>query len=120
MYTSHSKLFQIEKDLTRLSSNYPDLYEKIKHVTSLTRQLQVPYMYLADLITDEHREPTPKFIRISVLELLSSEVDKLKRMSHFEDFLAIIQNNSHNDTPEIFLLILGARPEAIVNNAIIK
>jgi hypothetical protein len=120
MYISHSKIYQIQRDLTQLSTNHPDLYEEVKHVTSLTRQLQVPYMYLADLITDEAREPKPKFIRSSVLDVLKKEVDKLKAVPSFNRFLNIIQSNSHNDTPEIFLLILGAKPEAVVNNAIIK
>lgn len=120
MYTSQKKLSQIQEKVYKLGADYPDLYEEVKHVTSLTRQMQVPYMYLADLLTNSHSEAAPKFIRDSVLDVLVSEVNKLKHTPFFNHFLKIIEENPHHGAPEIFLLILGARPEAIVNNAIIK
>lgn len=120
MYTSQKTLYRIEEDVTKLSLSYPELYEHIKHVTSLTRQMQVPYMYLADLITDNSKEPKPKFIRPSVLNVLINEVKQLKERPYFNAFLKLIQNNRYKDAPEIFLLILGAKPEALANNAIIK
>ncbi|WP_411843136.1 hypothetical protein [Salinicoccus sp. HZC-1] len=120
MYANQETIHTIQRDLNYISVEYPQLYARIQHVTSFSRQLQIKYRYLADLITDECREPDPKFIKTSVLDLLVSEVDKLKAMPHFEVFLKLLNDNKHNDAPEIFLLVLGAKPEAVINNAIIN
>ncbi len=120
MYTSQKTIHSIQTELNDISIAYPELYSRIQHVTSFARQLQVKYRYLADLITDECREPDPKFIKSSVLDLLVLEVDKLKQMPNFEVFFNLLNDNRHSDAPEIFLLVLGARPETVVNNAIIN
>lgn len=120
MYANQQTIQQMQNDLEYINLEHPQLYSRIQHVTSFARQLQVKYRYLADLITDECREPNPKFIQSSVLDLLVLEVDKLKDTPHFEVFLNLLNSNKHSDAPEMFLLVLGARPEAVVNNAIIN
>lgn len=120
MYASRKAIGQIEKDLDHLSANYPILYHRLEHVTSFARQLQVKYRYLADMMTGASHEPTPKFIKPSVLDILADEVEKLRSIEGFELFLDILERNRHIDSPEIFLLILGANPEKVVNNAIIS
>ncbi|AKG72835.1 hypothetical protein [Salinicoccus halodurans] len=120
MYANQETIHSIQNDLYHISTEYPELYMRIQHVTSFARQLQVKYRYLADLITDDAREPEPRFIKASVLDLLVLEVDKLKETPHFEIFLKLLNDNRHSDAPEIFLLVLGARKETVVNNAIIS
>ncbi|GAA3731381.1 hypothetical protein GCM10022378_19560 [Salinicoccus jeotgali] len=120
MYASRKTIREIERDLAHLSENHPILYHRLEHVTSFARQLQVKYKYLADMMTGEAHEPTPKFIKSSVLDILAEEVEKLRRVEGFELFLDILKQNRHIDSPEIFLMILGAKPEKVVNNAIIS
>ena len=120
MYASQKTVHSLRQELDYISHEYPELYARIQHVTSFARQLQVKYRYLADLMTGESVEPEPKFIKASVLELLVVEVDKLKAMPQFEVFLKILNDNDHADAPEIFLLILGAGEDTVVNNAIIS
>lgn len=65
------------KDL-KLSASVSETIWKNQHVTSFTRQLQIKYKYLADLITRwSQRTSDPRFIKESVLEILILEVDKL-------------------------------------------
>lgn len=120
MYADQQTIHQMQDDLEYINLEYPQLYARIQHVTSFARQLQVKYRYLADLITEECREPDPKFIKSSVLDLLVQEVGKLKNAPHFEVFLKLLNGNKHSDAPEVFLLVLGAKPESVVNNAIIN
>ncbi|KKK34638.1 hypothetical protein WN59_06245 [Salinicoccus sediminis] len=120
MYASQKTVRGMQQELDYIGHEYPELYARIQHVTSFARQLQVKYRYLADLITGESVEPEPKFIKASVLELLIVEVGKLKAMPHFEVFLKLLDDNEHADAPEIFLLVLGAREDTVVNNAIIS
>ncbi|KIH71377.1 MULTISPECIES: hypothetical protein [Salinicoccus] len=120
MYANQETINQVQKELGAISRDHPELYARIEHVTSFARQLQVKYRYLADLITGEAREPQPAFIKLSVLNILIDEVEKLQKTPGFEVFCDLLNRNRHTDAPEIFLLILGAKPEAVVNNAIIS
>ncbi|WP_342388829.1 hypothetical protein [Salinicoccus bachuensis] len=120
MYANQETINQVQRELAEISTEHPALYARIEHVTSFARQLQVKYRYLADLITEEEREPQPMFIKTSVLNLLIDEVEKLQATPGFEIFRDLLNRNKHNDSPEIFLLILGAKPEAVMNNAIIS
>ncbi|MCG1008483.1 hypothetical protein J4760_00310 [Salinicoccus sp. ID82-1] len=120
MYVNQKTITEVQQELETISIKNPALYEEIVHVTSLSRQLQVKYRYLADLITGGNREPDPKFIKGSVLDILIQEVQKLQTMEGFETFLDLLNRHDHADAPEIFLLILGAKPESVVNNAIIS
>lgn len=120
MYANKNTIDTIHTELNRIKVEFPELYGRIEHVSSFARQLQVKYRYLADLIAEEDNEPEPKFIKASVLALLVDEVEKLRITPEFEEFLHLLKNNNHDDAPEIFLLILGARPETVVNNAIIS
>ena len=120
MYANKDTIQTIQTALDRIRMDDPELYGRIEHVTSFARQLQVKYRYLADLITEEDREPEPKFIKASVLALLVDEVEKLRRTTGFERFQQLLAQNRHDNAPEIFMLILGARTETVVNNAIIS
>ncbi|MCT1902902.1 hypothetical protein [Oceanobacillus sojae] len=120
MFVDLNSLYLIEEELDRLQRNYKELYEHLQHLVSLTRQLQIPYKYLGELLTAEEEAARPPFIRESVLQLYQKEVNLLKEQKDFEELLAVLQHLEQVSYSQVFLLVLGAKPELIQVNTIIK
>lgn len=120
MFVNLNSLYHIEEELNQLQSNYKELYEHLQHMVSLTRQLQIPYKYLGELLVAEEEPTKPPFIRESVLQLYQKEVKLLKEQKDFEKLLFILRKLEQISYSQVFLLVLGAKPELIQVNTIIK
>jgi len=120
MFVNINSLYQIEEELDQLQRDYRELYEHLQHIVSLTRQLQIPYKYLGELLVRKEEATKPPFIRESVILLYQKEVNLLKEQKDFEKLLSILQRLEQVSYSQVFLLVLGAKPELIQVNTIIK
>ncbi|WP_066191085.1 MULTISPECIES: hypothetical protein [Gracilibacillus] len=121
MLANLTNLYDLKEELNELGRNHPALYEKLKHVVSLTRQLQIPYKYLGELVENGYVDtPQPAFIRESVLQLYQTEVEKLRTDEDIEQLLRLMKDSEATSYSQLFLLVLGANPEFIRINTIIK
>lgn len=118
------ELNQIKLDLKKLRNEFPSMYEKLEYIASLTRQLSIHYKYLGALMFSDNREniqnERPILIRESVLKLYEQEVAKVKKDSDFVFFKDMMLKFQNVDYSQIFLIILGAEPDFVFNNTIIK
>lgn len=124
MINEMEELNQVKLDLKKLKNKFPNMYEKLEYIASLTRQLSINYKYLGLLMFSDNREiiqnKRPTLIRESVLKLYEQEVKKVKKDSNFvifKDMMLKFQNVKYS---QIFLIILGAEPGFVFNNTIIK
>src|SRR5699024_3425230 len=124
MINEIEELNQVKLDLKKLKNKFPNMYEKLEYIASLTRQLSIHYKYLGLLMFSDNREiiqnKRPTLIRESVLKLYEQEVKKVKKDSNFvifNDMMLKFQNVKYS---QIFLIILGAEPSFVFKNTIIK
>ena len=124
MFTEMEELNQAKLDLKKLKNKFPNMYEKLEYIASLTRQLSINYKYLGLLMFSDNREiiqnKRPTLIRESVLKLYEQEVEKVKNdrdFIFFKDMMLKFQNVKYS---QIFLIILGAEPSFVFKNTIIK
>lgn len=124
MINEMEELNQVKLDLKKLKNKFPNMYEKLEYIASLTRQLSINYKYLGLLMFSDNREiiqnKRPTLIRDSVLKLYEQEVKKVKKDSNFvifKDMMLKFQNVKYS---QIFLIILGAEPSFVFKNTIIK
>ncbi|GEQ04114.1 MULTISPECIES: hypothetical protein [Staphylococcus] len=124
MINEMEELNQVKLDLKKLKNKFPNMYEKLEYIASLTRQLSINYKYLGLLMFSDNREiiqnKRPTLIRESVLKLYEQEVKKVKKDSNFvifKDMMLKFQNVKYS---QIFLIILGAEPSFVFKNTIIK
>ena len=124
MTNEMEELRQVKLDLKYLINLSPSMYEKLEYIASLTRQLSIHYKYLGLLMFSDNTEmiqnKRPTLIRESVLKLYEQEVDKVKKDSNFKIFKNMISKFQNVDYSQIFLIILGAEPNFVFNNTIIK
>ena len=124
MINEMEELNQVKLDLKKLKNKFPNMYEKLEYIASLTRQLSIHYKYLGLLMFSDNREniqnERPILIRESVLKLYEQEVAKVKKDSDFVFFKDMILKFQNVDYSQIFLIILGAEPGFVFNNTIIK
>ncbi len=121
MLAGLNDIYKAQEDLENLKQNYPDLYEQLHHVVSLTRQLQIKYGYMGSLLRDEDLPKyQPQFVRDSILSLYQNEVKKLKRNPDFGKVKELIKDHAKVGDPKLFLLILGAKPELLQGSTIMK
>ncbi|CCI61251.1 hypothetical protein BUY79_11085 [Staphylococcus equorum] len=124
MINEMEELNQIKLDLKKLRNEFPSMYEKLEYIASLTRQLSIHYKYLGALMFSDNREniqnERPILIRESVLKLYEQEVAKVKKDSDFVFFKDMMLKFQNVDYSQIFLIILGAEPDFVFNNTIIK
>ncbi|MFD1065231.1 hypothetical protein [Oceanobacillus locisalsi] len=121
MFVNLNNLYQIKEEFEQLHDQNEELYEHLQHVVSLTRQLQIPYKYLGDLlVTGEEGTIQPPFIRDSVLHLYQHEVQSLRKREDIDKLLSILRQLDRISYSQVFLLVLGAKPEFIRVNTIIK
>ncbi|NGP46892.1 hypothetical protein G4V62_18865 [Bacillaceae bacterium SIJ1] len=113
--------YKAKEDIEALKKEHNDIYQLLLHVASLTRQLQIRYRYLGALLTNTPAaEFEPKFIRSSVLELYQREVQTLKNHPNFDQVQALFKANPTLEFPNIFLLVLGAKPEMVHGSTFMK
>ena len=124
MINEMEELNQVKLDLKKLKNKFPNMYEKLEYIASLTRQLSINYKYLGLLMFSDNREiiqnKRPTLIRESVLKLYEQEVEKVKNdrdFIFFKDMMLKFQNVKYS---QIFLIILGAEPSFVFKNTIIK
>ncbi|OIS27850.1 hypothetical protein [Staphylococcus cohnii] len=124
MINEMEELNQVKLDLKKLKNKFPNMYEKLEYIASLTRQLSINYKYLGLLMFSDNREiiqnKRPTLISESVLKLYEQEVKKVKKDSNFvifKDMMLKFQNVKYS---QIFLIILGAEPSFVFKNTIIK
>ena len=90
MINEMEELNQVKLDLKKLKNKFPNMYEKLEYIASLTRQLSINYKYLGLLMFSDNREiiqnKRPTLIRESVLKLYEQEVKKVKKDSNFVIF----------------------------------
>ncbi|WP_323703475.1 hypothetical protein [Mammaliicoccus sp. Dog046] len=121
MFASTNEIYEVQNDIQLLEKNYPTFFEKLDHVVSLTRQLQIRYQYLGELITGMNKvESQPPFIKDSVLQIYTDEVKKITEDQHVNILKDIFKNHQDVKYAQIFLLILGAKPKLVFENTIIK
>ena len=124
MINEMEELNQVKLDLKKLKNKFPNMYEKLEYIASLTRQLSIHYKYLGALMFSDNREniqnERPILIRESVLKLYEQEVAKVKKDSDFVFFKDMMLKFQNVDYSQIFLIILGAEPGFVFNNTIIK
>ena len=124
MINEMEELNQVKLDLKKLKNKFPNMYEKLEYIASLTRQLSIHYKYLGLLMFSDNpktiQNERPTLIRESVLKLYEQEVEKVKNdrdFIFFKDMMLKFQNVKYS---QIFLIILGAEPSFVFNNTIIK
>src|SRR5699024_2361151 len=124
MINEMEELNQVKLDLKKLKNKFPNMYEKLEYIASLTRQLSIHYKYLGLLMFSDNHEinqnKRANLIRKSVLKLYEQEVKKVKKDSNFvifKDMMLKFQNVKYS---QIILIILGAEPSFVFKNTIIK
>ena len=124
MINEMEELNQVKLDLKKLRNKFPNMYEKLEYIASLTRQLSIHYKYLGALMFSDNREniqnERPILIRESVLKLYEQEVKKVKKDSNFVIFKDMMLKFQNVNYSQIFLIILGAEPSFVFKNTIIK
>lgn len=124
MINEMEELNQVKLDLKKLRNKFPNMYEKLEYIASLTRQLSINYKYLGLLMFSDNREiiqnKRPTLIRESVLKLYEQEVKKVKKDSNFVIFKDMMLKFQNVNYSQIFLIILGAEPSFVFKNTIIK
>ncbi|MYL54330.1 hypothetical protein GLW08_13425 [Pontibacillus yanchengensis] len=119
--SSLDELYDAKAAIEQLISTEPKLHEKLIHVVSLTRQLQIQYHYMGCLLMDDDPcNHTPTYVKSSVLELYHEEIERLKQDSDFAYVQQLFINHQKVGYPKISLLVLGAKPEKIKGSTIIK
>ncbi|MFC7062075.1 hypothetical protein [Halobacillus seohaensis] len=114
-------IYSAKEDLEQLKQEDGELYERLHHVVSLTRQLQIKYGYMGSLLMEEKLPKyEPKFVRESILSLYQSEVQQLKDHSEINRVKDLLKKHQKVGDPKIFLLILGAKPELLQGSTIIR
>ncbi|WP_102349136.1 hypothetical protein [Bacillus sp. Marseille-P3661] len=111
----HNDLLIAKETMNQLKNSYPLTFEKLEHIVQLTRALHFKYQYMGCLIMDE--EPgtaCPNFVSDSVLNLYSSEIEKLKNDSHIHIIKQTLNKLNKVGYDNISLLVLGIEPESIV------
>ncbi|MBM7585515.1 hypothetical protein JOC86_002057 [Bacillus pakistanensis] len=121
MIAGLNEIYKAKTDLDELKQHHSELNEQLLHVVSLTRQLQIKYGYMGSLLMEEDLlKYRPKFIRESVLSLYQTEIQKLKEHPEISMITDLMKRYRHIGYSKIFLLMLGAKPEAIQGSNIIK
>lgn len=96
----------------QIHTKYPELFESISHLVSLTRQLQFQYPYMVSLLIGEDASLyTPKHTRESVLALYHDEVNRLKTSKYLSVLRQFFLKHKHCGYDNISLIILGRTPE---------
>ncbi|WP_261129822.1 hypothetical protein [Bacillus sp. Marseille-Q3570] len=110
--SSLQDLQNIKTRIEQFKKEIPDLYNRMVHLTSLTRQLQFRYSYLACLLTNEDAtEHYPNFASESVMNLFHQEVSKMKMSDDIHVVSELLQSHKHCGYDKICLLFLGISPE---------
>lgn len=121
MFASTNEIYKVQNDIVSLEKNYPRFFENLEHVVSLTRQLQIHYQYLGELINGIDKiESQPPFIKDSVLQIYTDEVKKITEDENIDILMNIFKHHQDVKYAQIFLLILGAKPRLVFENTIIK
>lgn len=121
MFASTNEIYSVQDDIVLLEKNYPQFFKNLEHVVSLTRQLQIHYQYLGELINGIDKvESRPPFIKDSVLKIYTDEVKKITEDENVNVLMDIFNNHQDVKYAQIFLLILGAKPKLVFENTIIK
>ena len=124
MISEMDELKQVKLNLEQLHNKAPHIYAKLEYIASLTRQLSIHYKYLGLLMFSNDAELVQNnrhtLIRESVLALYEQEVEKVKAEQNFILFKNMMLNLHNVDYPQMFLIILGAEPNFVFHNNIIK
>ncbi|MFB4164128.1 hypothetical protein ACE1TI_09875 [Alteribacillus sp. JSM 102045] len=112
--SSIEDLYAVRKKINELNIHYPDVYKALRHVTNLTRQMQIKYQYLGCLLLEQdssryqttHMEP-------SVQRLYLDEVMKLKNHEHFNQVRRLFLQFNEIGYENVCKLILGKSPETL-------
>ncbi|MGP4081176.1 hypothetical protein ACTWQL_14805 [Pseudalkalibacillus sp. R45] len=112
--SSLQDLQNIKTRIEQIKIEMPDVYNRMVHLTDLTRQLQFRYSYLACLLTDEDAtESYPNFASESVMDLFHQEVRKIKMTDNIYVVTELLQSNKQCGYDKICLLFLGISPEKL-------
>ncbi|RIO10779.1 hypothetical protein [Mammaliicoccus sciuri] len=121
MFASTNEIYNVQDDILSLEKKQPHFFKNVEHVVSLTRQLQIHYQYLGELINGIDKvESQPPFIKDSVLQIYTEEVKKITEDENVDTLINIFENHQDVKYAQIFLLILGAKPKLVFENTIIK
>lgn len=110
--TSLENLYQTKKASEQLKNNYPEAFEKLLHLISLTRQLQFRYQYMGCLLTGEdYSKYSPKHTRKSIINLYLQEVNNIKNVDNDAALKQFFSNNKECGYDNISKLVIGTSPE---------
>lgn len=119
--SSLDELKKAKKAIEQLKHTYPDLFDKVVHVTGLTRALQLKYQYMGCLIMEEDSaDCLPNIPYSSVLRLYKKEVQILKNDEHIDALKQLFISFKETGYAKISLLALGRSPESLVGASSIK
>lgn len=119
--SSLDELKKAKKAIEQLKQTYPDLFDKVVHVTGLTRALQLKYQYMGCLIMEEDSaDCLPNIPYSSVLRLYKKEVQTLKNDEHIDALKQLFISFKETGYAKISLLALGRSPESLVGASSIK
>jgi hypothetical protein len=110
--TSLDNLYHAKQAAEQLKTQYPDKYQELFHLVSLTRQLQFRYQYLGSLLTDEAPgKSAPVHAWESVTDLYLHEVNKTKNSGNPNVLKSLFLKYKDCGYDNICLLMLGNSPE---------
>jgi hypothetical protein len=110
-----------KEDIEHVKESYPQLFDKLAHVISLTRALQFPYQYMGSLLMDEDPgNKVPHFVKPSVLSLYKREVQSVKEDIHFSALKEVLNRSRSLGYAKIGQLVLGQSPESLIGPSSIK
>lgn len=119
--SSIDELKAAEKNIEKLKTNYPDLFEKLLDMVNLTRALQFKYHFMGCLIMDEvPGQYAPNFVYGSVLRLYKKELQNLKNDLNSQVLKQIFSDFKNIGYSNICLLVLGKTPESLLGASSIR
>ncbi|MFZ4451251.1 hypothetical protein [Salibacterium aidingense] len=112
--SSLEELHAARQRIEDLKDGYPELFEKLVHIVSLTKQMQLHCDYLGCLLLDQDPERYRRpHIRSSVLRLYREEIESLKRHPEAEEVKKLFQTCRPIKYRPLCQLILGESPESL-------
>ncbi|GIN39188.1 MULTISPECIES: hypothetical protein [Heyndrickxia] len=119
--SSLDELQTAKERLANLQQSFPALFDRLVHVTNLTRALNFKYQYMGCLLMDEDPgTSSPNFVQASVLRLYKKEVQLLKNDVDFDKLKQFFTEFKGNGYAKLSLLALGIVPESLTGAPIIK
>ncbi|MDQ0298112.1 hypothetical protein J2S78_000520 [Salibacterium salarium] len=112
--SSIEELQAAKNKIEQLNLSAPNLFDKLVHVVTLTKQMQLRYEYLGSLIMEEDSTRfVNQHIRTSLLDLYQKEVQNLKHPTEKQEVEQLFSMYKSIGYENICKMILGESPESL-------